>query len=54
MVHSHLFQGLSPSLHLSGGFSVLTHCLRPVPGDTRGDPGRQAPGSGAQAVLMIY
>lgn len=37
MVHSLSFQGLSPSLYLSGGFSAMTHLLRPVPSHTHGD-----------------
>lgn len=40
MVHSHSLQGLAFSLYLSGSFSIITHLLRPVPGNTHGDPGR--------------
>lgn len=43
-IHSYSCRGLSPSLDLSAGFSVITHLLRPVPGDTHGDPRRLAQG----------
>lgn len=54
-IQSYSCRGLSPSLDLSAGFSVIAHLLRPVPGDTQGDPRRLAPqGSGERAVLVIY
>lgn len=40
MVHSRSSQGLSPGLHLAGGFSAIAHLLGPVPGDSHGDPAR--------------
>lgn len=44
MIPSHSFQGLSPSLCVSGGFAVITHLLRPDLGTFVGDSGRLAQG----------